>query len=37
MDSEAYWQLFLETGDPMAYLLYCAAKNAEAENLAKGA
>ncbi len=37
MDSEAYWQLFLETGDPVAYLFFCAAKNAEEENLAKGA
>ena len=37
MDSEAYWQLFLETGEPMAYLLFCAAKNTEEEDLAKGA
>ena len=37
MDSEASWQLFLETGDPMAYLLFCAVRNAEEENLAKGA
>ena len=37
MDSEAYWQLFLETGDPMAYLLFCAAENAENETMDKGA
>mgnify|MGYP006916330387 CR=1 FL=1 len=37
MDSEAYWQLFLETGDPVVYLLFCAAKNAEETELPKGA
>lgn len=37
MDSEAFWKLFQETGDPTAYLLYCAARNAEAEELEKGA
>ena len=37
MDSADYWQLFLDTGDAMAYLLYCAALAAEAEELEKGA
>ena len=37
MDSEAYWQLFLETGDPIVYLLFCAARNAETEPMDKGA
>ena len=37
MDSEVSWQLFLETGDPMAYLLFCAIENAETESMDKGA
>jgi len=26
MDEQLYWSLFLETGAPEAYLMYCRAK-----------
>jgi len=29
MDSKMYWQLFLDTGAPEAYLLYHASRRAE--------
>ena len=29
MDSESLWALFSETGEPMAYLLYAAARQQE--------
>ena len=29
MDSADYWRLFCDTGEPMAYLLYAAAAEAE--------
>ena len=37
MDSADFFELFLDTGDAMAYLLYCAARAAETEELEKGA
>jgi hypothetical protein len=32
MDSAALWNLFFETGEPMAYLLCAAAEQLEAED-----
>ena len=32
MDSADFWRLFCDTGEPMAYLLYAAATELEAED-----
>ncbi len=37
MDSADFFELFLDTGDAMAYLLYCAARAAEAEEMPSSA
>ena len=31
MDSDLIWQLFCQTGDPAAYMLYCAAEKEAGE------
>ena len=33
MDQQAMWSMFLHTGAPEAYLLYCAARKAEDSNV----
>ena len=37
MDEKEYWQIFLETGAPEAYLLYRAAEKKEDAERADGA
>ena len=31
MQDDFFWQLFADTGDPLGYLCYCAARNAASE------
>ena len=31
MQDDFFWQLFADTGDPLGYLCYCAARNALAQ------
>jgi hypothetical protein len=33
MDATEYWKIFMETGLPEAYMLYCKAKKVEASNV----
>ena len=30
MQDDFFWQLFVDTGDPLGYLCYCAARDAAA-------
>lgn len=37
MQDDFFWQLFADTGDPLGYLYYCAARNALAPTEASAA